>query len=139
MQEKSNRKFQFNQTKLLPRNEDYEKNILGNCILRPSIIDKYGITGEFFYEARDKIIFNSILDMRKKGQPIGDLELREYLTQKKLIEKVGGGFFYIGSLTDNAIRGNIKTEVQRLRQAANLRRLWELAHRLIQAIERETT
>ncbi|MDA2921495.1 hypothetical protein MYX76_18720, partial [Desulfobacterota bacterium AH_259_B03_O07] len=47
----------------------------------PNLIDRHNITPGIFYEERDKIIVNSILDMRKKGQPVGDLELREYLTQ----------------------------------------------------------
>jgi replicative DNA helicase len=120
----------------LPRFEDFEKNVLGNCIKNVSLIDKYLISSEDFYEARDQVIFKGILTMKMKGLLTGDLELRQYLKEANLIEKVSGGFLYIGSLTDNAIEHNIGHQVKKLKEASRQRELWKLGHRLLRLSRR---
>ena len=126
-------------SKPLPRVEVFEKNILGNLIKNGKLVDKLNILEEDFYEERDKIILRAITDMMAEGLPVGDLEVREYLREKNLIEKVSGGFLYIGSLIDNVIQHNVEHEVRMLKEVANRRRLWKLGKRLAQTIENEVS
>jgi len=122
----------------LPRYEEIEKNVIGICITNPSLIDKYDITVDEFYESRDQMIFKSILDMRAKGIKIGDVELRQHLIDTNLIKKVSGGFPYIGSLTDNASENyDIDYQVRKLKEASRQRQLWKYGHKLSQLIEKE--
>ncbi|MDA2920336.1 hypothetical protein MYX76_12735 [Desulfobacterota bacterium AH_259_B03_O07] len=130
--------------KPLPRSESCEKNLLGCCIENPDLIDKHNITPNLFYEERDKIIFNTIVEMKSKNLPIGDLEIRQYLIKKGKIKRVNSlcpsdsAFVYMGNLAYLAIQGNTKNEVARLKQVQLKRELWKKAHRLIQSIERES-
>ncbi len=123
--------------KSLPRCEEIEKNVIGICIANPSLIDKYNITVDEFYESKDQIILKAISDMRAKGIKIGDVELRQHLIDTNLIEKVSGGLPYIGSLTDNASENyDIDYQVRKLKEAAGQRQLWKYSNRLSQAIEK---
>lgn len=129
--------------KPLPRARDCETNVLGCCISDPGLIDKHGITPGLFYEERDGIILNTIIEMKAKNLLIGDLEVWEHLKKKGLREKLcglcpGGSIFnYLGLLVYWSVQGNTKVEVEKLKKFTLKRALWKRAHQIIRSMEKE--
>jgi hypothetical protein len=124
-----------NQSQPLPRYEHFEKNVLGNLIKDGTLIEKLNILEDDFYEERDKTILKAIKEMIAEGAPPGDIELRQYLQEKNMIDKIENGFYYIGDLVDNAVPHNLQHEVQELKRVENRRLSWKLGKKLTQGIE----
>ena len=123
--------------KSLPHFKEYENNILG-CTLRGEMLaDQWnGLLPNDFYYTRNQIIAQAILQMRDKKIPIDVLTFTQFLKEQNLYEDIGG-FSYIGYLVETAISpANSPCHIEEVIKASQLRQLWELHHRGIQAIER---
>ena len=83
-----------------PHDIDAEQAVLGALL-----IDKEAFTSvsekikpEYFYDEKNKCIFECMLILYEERQPIDLLTLTSVLKKKKMFEKVGGSA-YISSLT----------------------------------------
>lgn len=85
-----------------PQSIDAEKALLGSILLRPEgiyeIIDI--VSAESFYSDKHRTIFETMLELFSKSDPIDLLSLSSRLEEKKLIEKVGG-MSYLSSLAND--------------------------------------
>src|SRR3972149_7641884 len=121
----------------LPHFKEYENNILG-CTLRGEMLaDQWnGLLPNDFYYTRNQIIAKAILEMRDKKIPIDVLTFTQFLKEQNLYEDIGC-FSYIGYLVETAISpANSPYHIEEVTKTSQLRQLWELHHRSIQAIER---
>ena len=128
---------QASDIKSLPHFKEYENNILG-CTLRGEMLaDQWnGLLPNDFYDTRNQIIAQAILQMRNKKIPIDVLTFTQFLKEQNLYEDIKG-FSYIGYLVETAISpANSPYHIEEVIKASQLRQLWELHHRGIQAIER---
>src|SRR3990172_5453044 len=128
---------QASDIKSLPHFNEYENNILG-CTLRGEMLaDQWnGLLAKDFYDTRNQIIAKAILQMRDKKMPIDVLTFAQFLKEQNLYEDIGS-FSYIGYLVETAISpANSPYHIEEVIKASQLRQLWELHHRGIQAIER---
>lgn len=78
-----------------PQNIDSEKAFLGSVMLRPGALhDVMDIisTGSFYAE-RHKHIYQAMLDLFQKGNPIDLLSLSSRLTEKNQLELTGGASY----------------------------------------------
>lgn len=78
-----------------PQNIDSEKALLGSVMLKPEamhdIIDM--VKPDSFYSEKHRIIFNSMLELFEKSEPIDILSLSTKLKEKKHFEQIGSGTY----------------------------------------------
>ncbi len=86
-----------------PQNIDAEKALLGSILIKSDSLYEILeiINPESFYAEKHKIIFQSVLDLHEKNEPIDLLTLSADLQNKKLLESVGGES-YIAELSTSA-------------------------------------
>ena len=79
----------------LPFNTDAEKAILGSAILSKEAL--YNIVSSLeesdFYVAKHQKIFNSILSLMSRKQPVDVLTLATELESKKVLTEIGGASY----------------------------------------------
>jgi len=113
-----------------PQNIDSERALLGSVMLRPdSVTDVIDvITPEVFYAEKNRIIWQAMISLFSKSEPIDLLSLSSRLKEQSQLEQIGGASY----LTDL---------VQSVPSAANIRHYADIVHRkfmmrqLIQAAE----
>ncbi len=84
-----------------PQNLDSEKAFLGSIMLRPELLHEVLdiISSESFYAEKHKNIYGTMLDLFNKGEPVDVVSLSARLTEKALLDRVGGGT-YIAELVN---------------------------------------
>jgi len=78
--------------KLPPQNIDAEQSLLGSLMLDKNAVIRVADvlkTGDFYRQAHN-IIFDAMLDLYKKGEPIDLLSLNGRLEDRKQLEETGG-------------------------------------------------
>ncbi len=84
-----------------PQSLESEMAVLGALLQRPDSI--YEVTdvlvADSFYSSRNKIIYEAILNLNKKGAPIDSVSVLDYLKDQNLIERSGGAS-YLAELID---------------------------------------
>lgn len=78
-----------------PQSIDSERAILGSIMLRPGALGEIVdlITPEAFYSQKHSLIYETMLDLSLKSEPIDLVSLTHRLKEKKLIEKIGGSSY----------------------------------------------
>ena len=78
-----------------PQNIDSEKALLGSIMLKPEamheIIDM--VKPDSYYSEKHRIIYNSMLELFEKNEPIDILSLSSKLKEKKQFEQIGSGAY----------------------------------------------
>ncbi len=87
--------------KVPPQNLDAELSILGGILLDNNAINNVIelLRAEDFYREAHKKIFNTMIDVQGKGEPVDLITLSDALKTSGLLEEVGGPA-YIASLAD---------------------------------------
>jgi replicative DNA helicase len=88
--------------KLPPQNIEAEQSILGGILLENSAINSVQeilSPGDFYSEAHRKI-FNIIIELSEKNEPVDLITLSSALKDKNMLDSVGGTT-YLASLVDN--------------------------------------
>lgn len=78
--------------RLPPQSLDSEKAVLGSIMLRPGALFDISdiLTQDSFYADKHRIIYQGMLDLSVKNEPIDLLSLSTKLEEKKQIESIGG-------------------------------------------------
>lgn len=78
-----------------PHSTDAEMALLGSVMLRPDAIHEIvdTIHSSVFYADKNKIIFQTMLEMFSKATPIDLLSLSSRLREKQLLDRVGGASY----------------------------------------------
>ncbi|MFH1078282.1 MAG: replicative DNA helicase [Patescibacteria group bacterium] len=78
--------------KVTPQNLEAEQSLLGSLLLDKEAIIRVGdrIATEDFYSDRHRMIFETILDLFRKHEPIDLLSVANRLDEKKELDRVGG-------------------------------------------------
>ena len=81
--------------KIPPQNIDAERALLGSIMTRPDVIYDVVdiINGKSFYSDRHKIIYETMLELFGKSQPIDLLSMASRLKEKELLERAGGNLY----------------------------------------------
>jgi replicative DNA helicase len=84
-----------------PQHIDSEKALLGAIMIKPaSMVDIADIiTPDVFYADKHRIIYEAMLDLHKRGDPIDRLSLAARLEDLKQFDRVGGNA-YLSELAD---------------------------------------
>ena len=81
-----------NNIRIPPQNIDSERAVLGSIMLRKDAMHEVEdvLTPDSFYAEKHKIIFQAMLDLSLKNEPIDMLSLSAKLGEKKLLDSTGG-------------------------------------------------
>jgi len=120
----------FKDIRVPPQNLESEMALLGGIMMHPDSIHDVTdtIVYDSFYADKHKDIFETMLELSGKGDPIDLLTLSARLKEKKILEKIGG-------------RAYLTELIQSIPPASNIRHYAEIVHkkyilrRLIEAAE----
>jgi replicative DNA helicase len=78
--------------RLPPQNIDAERSTLGSMLLEKEAIEKGTevLKPEDFYREVHRVIFEVIIHLSNKGEPIDIITVSEELTRRNMLDKVGG-------------------------------------------------
>ena len=90
--------------RLPPHSMEAEQGVLGSILLSPvealaTCIEKLKAGSGMFFDLRHREIYGALLQMQDDGRTIDTITLRQYLTDRKSIEAVGG-LMYLSELQD---------------------------------------
>ncbi len=90
-----------NNLKIPPQSLEAEMAVLGAILQRPDSIYEVTdtLTVDAFYSARNKITYEAILELNKKGAPIDSVSVLEHLKNQGQLERSGGAA-YLAELMD---------------------------------------
>lgn len=113
--------------------QNYEVNILG-CLLEDArLIERIQPDPEDFEDPRHQVIIRAMLRMKEKQVPIGVLEVFEYLQKHDLLS-AAGDWDYVSNLKQLATSpSNIEYEIASIKEQAYVRRIKEMADKLMKA------
>ena len=67
-----------------------EQSVLGSIILDPKVINDIDLQAKDFFKEVHQIIFEAMLGISKKNNPIDLITLMEELKKNNMLEQVGG-------------------------------------------------
>jgi len=117
-----------------PHNTDAEVALLGSLMLRPDVL--YEVTdfikADTFYAERHRHIYSTMMELFSKGAPIDLLSVTSRLTEKNVIEQVGGAS-YIAELAQSVpTASNARHYAEIIHKKYMMRRLIEASERIAQ-------
>lgn len=85
-------KTRKNELRIPPQNIDGERAVLGSILLRKDAMHEVEdvLTPDSFYSEKHKMIFQAMLDLSLKNEPIDVLSLSSKLGEQKLLDNIGG-------------------------------------------------
>lgn len=115
-----------------PQSLDSEKAVLGSIMLRPGtlieIADK--LSPDSFYSDKHKKIFEVMLELSSRNEPIDILTLTHKLKEKKMLENIGGSRFLTELTNSVPSSTNVEYYANIVEEKYVLRRLIEAADKL---------
>lgn len=125
--------------KIPPQNLEAEQATLGSLLIDKNAIDKIAdvVRPEDFYERKNSAIFEAMLDLYEKSEPLDVVSVSAKLEERQLLEKTGGRA-YLASLT-NVVpsSANVVHYANTVQRKATLRRLIEASAEIASAGYRE--
>ncbi len=115
--------------KMPPQNIEAEESLLGCLLIDKNAIIKVAdmIAESDFYKEANKIIFQTMVELYARHEPIDILSLSNRLTEKNLLESVGGRTYLAHLSNVVATSSNIENYAKIVQKKATLRRLLEAA------------
>ncbi len=112
--------------KLLPQNTEAEESLFASVLLDNDVLSDIIeiITPHDFYKTSHQKIFEAILDLFQRNEPIDLITLANILKKKGYLEDIGGAS-YLAWLMDSPMAMNPKSYAKIIRDKACLRRLIE--------------
>lgn len=123
-----------------PQNLETEKALLGSIMLKPASLIEVSdlVTPESFYAEKHKIIFQAMLDLFHKKEPIDLLSLSSKLNEQKLLTQIGGRAYLTELVNIVPSAANVGHYADVVHRKRVLRDLIETAERIAQAGYDET-
>jgi replicative DNA helicase len=106
------------ESQTLPSENELEQSILGSIIVDNAVfaIISKDFSENLFYESKNKLIADAIIDLYKGNIPIDILTISQQLTKNNKITEAGGAY-YISTLTNKALSSaNIEYHLKILQQ-----------------------
>ena len=106
-----------------PQSIDAEMAFLGSVMLRPEVLYDVmdAVNSESFYSDKHRIIFEAMLELFRKSEPIDLLTLSAKLKEKDLLEKIGGSS-YLSELVNSVPSSSNAEHYARIIQKKHLMR-----------------
>ncbi len=115
-----------------PQGLEAEMALIGSIMLRPDafheVIDI--IKPECFYSERNNVIWNTILELTNKGAPVDLLSLSSRLTERNLINNVGGSAYLAEVVNSVPSSANVRYYAELIHKKFIMRELIRASERL---------
>lgn len=123
-----------NLTKIPPHNIEAEESLLGAVMIDQEALAKVIdiIKPEDFYKDSHRLIFETMLDLFERHEPIDILTIGNRLEEKKHIERIGGRTTLVEIANRIATAAHIKNYAEIIQKKATLRRLLRAASDIIE-------
>ncbi len=120
--------------KLPPQNIEAEMSVLGSLMLDKEAIIKIAnlIRLGDFYRDDHNLIYEAILELYEKNEPIDVLSLANRLEEKKQLEKVGGSSYLASLVNSVPSSSNIVHYAKVVQKKSTLRKLIEAASEILE-------
>jgi replicative DNA helicase len=115
-----------------PQSLDMEQAVLGSMLIDRVAIEKAAeiLRPEDFYRDAHRVIFEAILALVERDEPVDFLTVQEQLKLQDMLEAVGGGP-YLSQLMDSvASAANVEHYATRVEEKAILRRLIDASNQI---------
>lgn len=111
--------------KLTPQNLEAEQSLLGALLLDTDAIVRIGdqITAEDCYAEKHRVIFEAMMDLYRKHEPIDLLSLSNRLQEKGELERIGGRAYLIQLSNTVPTASHVVHYARIVQKKATLRRL----------------
>ena len=122
-------KARRNEIRIPPQSIDSEKAVLGSIMLRKEAMHEVEdiINPDSFYAEKHKMIFQAMLDLSMKNEPIDMLSLSTKLGEQKLLENIGGNQYLAEIVNVVPSSTNVKHYAEIVQKKYILRSLIEAA------------
>lgn len=114
-------------TRMPPQNIDAERSVLGSLMLDSKAIDVVIdiLSPEDFYSPKHRIIYQAMMDIYEKKEPIDVLSISSRLKDKKQLENAGGGSYLTELVNCVPTASNVKHYAEIVHKKSVLRNLIE--------------
>lgn len=111
--------------RLPPQNIEAEQSVLASVLLENETLSSVVeiLSPDDFYKNSHKKIFQSMLDLYSKGEPIDLITLTEQLSKKEILEDVGGASYLSSIVNQVPTSANIKYHSKIVKEKSILRNL----------------
>ncbi len=111
--------------KIQPQNLEAEQSLLGAILIDKDAIIRIGdtISPEDFYHDNHRLIYEAILELFRRREPIDLLSLGNHLTEKGILEQIGGRAYLITLTNTVPTAAHVTNYAQIVQKKATLRRL----------------
>lgn len=122
-------KTRKNELRVPPQSIDSEKAVLGSIMLRKDAMNEVEdvLIPDSFYSQKHKIIFQAMLDLVMKNEPIDMLSLSTKLGEQKYLESIGGNQYLAEIVNVVPSSTNVKHYAEIVQKKYILRSLIEAA------------
>ncbi len=120
--------------KLPPQNIEAEMSVLGSLMLDKEAIIKIAnlIRLGDFYRDNHNLIYEAILELYEKNEPIDVLSLANRLEEKKQLEKIGGSSYLASLVNSVPSSSNVVHYAKVVQKKSTLRKLIEAANEILE-------
>ena len=115
----------LNLNRVPPQSLESEQAVLGAILLRQGALFDISdtLTSDSFYSDRHRLIYETMLELSTKSEPIDILSLTQRLTEKKMLERTGGATYLSELLNSVPSASNISYYAAIVHKKAMLRDL----------------
>lgn len=110
-----------------PQAKEIEKSVLGSMLIEREAIPKVIeiLNEEAFYDARHQKIYNAILSLFERGNPVDLITLTEELRRNDALETIGGAYYLTELTTSVASAANVEYHARIIAEKGLLRKMIE--------------
>lgn len=120
--------------KIPPHDIEAEQAVIGSMLTdKDAVIDAVEkLKADFFYREDNKLIFEGIVNLFNKSEPIDLVTVKDELTSMGVFDKIGG-FEYLATLPDKVpTTSNVQKYIEIVEEKATLRNLIKTANEIIE-------
>lgn len=118
--------------KLPPHNLEAEESLLGCIFIDQESLAKVldSVRGEDFYKESHKILYETMLELFERHEPIDVLTVGNRLEEKKMLERIGGRTAIVEITNRVSTSAHVANYAKIIQKKATLRRLLQAASRI---------
>ena len=120
--------------KIPPHDIEAEQAVIGSMLTdKDAVIDAVEkLKADFFYREDNKLIFEGIINLFNKSEPIDLVTVKDELTAMGSFEKIGG-YEYLATLPDKVpTTSNVQKYIEIVEEKSTLRNLIKTANEIIE-------
>jgi len=124
-----------------PHATDAERAVLGGIMLDPEALERLEGTllAEHFYAEANARVFNVILELAKRGQPVDALTIKDHLVRREELASCGGEAYLADLVSAVPSSANVKHYADIVRERAVLRQLLSVCGKVSQSVYEDTS